>query len=229
MDDTDTYPPGGPSNEEVPGLLHSDTFVVAPSPVPTAAPRHANDSADTLVVAPSTVPAAAPTRFHHSTDRRADAPSPVPTASATGVHLSGSEEDAHNSMVSEEVGDIVQDKRVTWNLPAGEGSIASVSEEDTEPYTMTRLPNLDSMALRRSSRTAKPSAVVLEHRRQHKEAAYHKINPKRKLYGLFTMSTLCTLSVILSSVSALPTCTVHKAAYHTEKPRKKCLIYIIAP
>ena len=155
LHDTDSYPSGGPSNEEGPGVLQSDTLAVAPYIVPAAAPN--------------------------------------------GVHLSGSEEVVTNSMVSEEVGD------------------TSASEEDVDPYTMTGLPNLDSVSLRRSSRTPKPSAVVLENRRQQEEAKYSKTKPKRKLYGLFTMFTLCTASVIESLVSALPTTVAHKVAYHTEK------------
>ena len=155
IDDTDSYPSGGPSNDEVPGVLQSYTLAVAPYTVPTAAPN--------------------------------------------GVHLSGSEEGVTNSIVSEEVGD------------------TGASKEDVDPYTMTGFLNLDFVSLRHSSRTPKPSAVVLENRRQQEEAKYSKTKPKRKLYGLFTMFTLCTPSVIESLASTLPTTVAHKVAYHTEK------------
>ena len=60
IDDTDTYPPGGPSNEEVSDVLQSDKLVVAPSSVPTATPELINHSANTLMTAPSPVLAFAP-------------------------------------------------------------------------------------------------------------------------------------------------------------------------
>ena len=110
-------------------------------------------------------------------DNLAVAPYTVPATAPNGVHLSGSEEVVTNSMVSEEVGD------------------TSASEEDVDPYTMTGLPNLDSVSLHRSSRTLKPSAVVLENRRQQEEAKYSKTKPKSKIvwviYHVHFMHSIC--------------------------------------
>ena len=125
--DIDSYPRGGPSNEEVSGVFQSDTALVAPFSVPTTVSGHINHSLDIIMVPPSTVPIAAPTR----------------------THLSGYEEVVTNSMVSEEVGDTSASEEVT----APTGAHLSGSEEDTEPYNMTELLNLDSISLRRSSRT----------------------------------------------------------------------------
>ena len=89
-----------------------------------------------------------------------------PVTTPNEVHLSGSEEAVSDSMTSEEGGDVVPKRRVIHNLPTREDPVTSTSEEDIELCIMTGLPNLDSMTLRCSNRTPKPSAVVQENRRQ---------------------------------------------------------------
>ena len=55
---------------------------------------------------------------------------------------------------------------VTCDIQSEEGVHNSSSEEvgtvDHKPYVIPDLPNLDATTLRRSSRTPKPSAAVLE-------------------------------------------------------------------
>ena len=55
IDDTDSYPSGGPSNEEVIGVLQSDTLAVAPYTVPTATPNGGHLSGSEEVVTNSMV------------------------------------------------------------------------------------------------------------------------------------------------------------------------------
>ena len=96
------------------------------------------------------------------------APTSVPVATPEGLHPSGSEEDVTESMASKEGGDVVTGKIVTWNIPSEEGPVTSASEGDIvippEPYIMKELLNLDAMYLRRSSRTSKPSELVLKNK-----------------------------------------------------------------
>ena len=123
IENTDKYPLGGPSNEEVSSVLQSDTPVVAPTSVPEI---------------------------------------------LQGRDPSGSEEAVTESMTSKEGGVHVTNEDVTGNNPVEEGTITSAFEEDR--FIMAGIPNLDSTSLRISSRTPKPSEVVVENRRQEEES-----------------------------------------------------------
>ena len=118
-----------------------------------------------------------------------------------------------NASPSEEVS-------VACDIQSEEGVHNSSSDEvgtvDPKPYVMPDLPNLDAISLRRSSRTSKLSAVILENRRQENEDAHRKAKKKKSFYGLFTMFTLCMASVIASSVFTVPNSVLQRVAYHVE-------------
>ena len=170
IEDTDTYPAGGPSNEEVSDAPQADISIVTQSRAPTP----------DLVVG-NTSPA-------EEVSVNCD------IQSKEGVHNSSSEE---------------------------------VSTVDPKPYVIPDLKNLDVMTLRCSSRTPKPSAVVLENRRQENEAAHRKTKKKKSFYRLFTMFTLCTASVIASSLSTVLNSVLQRAPYHVENMIRSLPMYTL--
>ena len=90
--------------------------------------------------------------------------------------------------------------------------LSAVATDDS--LFMPTVGNIDTMTLRRSGRTPKPSAIVLENNHQQEEITASKLKqPFKHAIGLFTMMALVSVSC-LSQTFQHPTTSIEKAVAH---------------